>query len=70
MLLRAAALALLVAFSAPIAASAMTASPAPTKMKMKKKKATGVTNKVPGGPGFTGSSPLGSAEKKKKKDKM
>ena len=69
MLLRVAALALLVAFSAPIAASAITASPAPMAMKMKKKtskkKASGVTNKVPGGPGFTGSSPLGSAEKKK-----
>ena len=59
-----AALALVALFSFPIAASAIT-GPSPAPMKMNHKKA--INSKVPGSPGYTNSSPLGSAQKKAKK---
>ncbi len=59
-----AALALLAIFSFPIAAGAVTTTTTTKKM-MKPKHA--VNSKVPGSPGYTNSSPLGSAQKAKKK---
>jgi hypothetical protein len=60
-----AALALLAAFSFPLAAGAATTTTTTTKKMMKPKKV--VNSKVPGSPGYTNSSPLGSAQKAKKK---
>jgi hypothetical protein len=62
-----AALALLAVFSLPIAAGAVatTSTAAPHSKKGVHPKHT-VNSKDPGSPGFTGSSPLGSAQKKKK----
>jgi hypothetical protein len=61
-----AALALLAIFSFPIAAGAVTTTTTTPMHKKVKPKHT-VNSKVPGSPGFTGSSPLGSAQKAKKK---
>jgi hypothetical protein len=65
-----AALALLAVFSLPIAAGAVatTSTAAPHSKKGVHPKHT-INSKDPGTPGFTGSSPLGSAEKKKKTSK-
>jgi hypothetical protein len=60
-----AALALLAIFSFPIAAGAVTTTTTTSKKMMKPKKT--VNSKVPGSPGYTNSSPLGSAQKSKKK---
>ena len=58
------ALALLAIFSMPVAASAVgVATPAPHKMKK------AINSKTPGSPGYTNSSPLGSAQKADKKAK-
>jgi hypothetical protein len=59
-----AALALLAIFSFPIAAGAVTTTTTTSKKMMKPKK---TNSKTPGSPGYTNSSPLGSAQKSKKK---
>jgi hypothetical protein len=60
-----AALTLVAVFSLPIAAGAVTTT-VPQHKKGVHPKHT-INSKDPGSPGFTGSSPLGSAEKSKKK---
>jgi hypothetical protein len=64
-----AAILLFAAFSLPSLSNAAAANPKVPTVQAKKKipKHNGVTNKSPGAPGYTGSSPLGSAERKARK---
>jgi hypothetical protein len=63
-----AALAIVALFSVPLAAgAATTTTTTPMHAKRLTKPSKIVNNKIPGSPGYTNSSPLGSAQKSKKR---